>query len=224
MQRTTSTGSIGSFDSMSFKSVNSTGLQEVETEAQQSIETSHEKASSFPSLPQSSASTTFNGLDLFNEPFAPQSITSNPTNVPNSQSPETLLPLPLDLFQQSSISSAPSLTEQQPLKTPQSSPLYFTSSLNGNTSDAVIPQEGGWATFDVSQNLLNIGGENSIHAVVSSSHGNNLQDLNPFSLDQSASSQKPPSLELSASIHTLWQDSQQNVEATSSNQVSIILF
>ncbi|KAH6828643.1 hypothetical protein C2S53_006641 [Perilla frutescens var. hirtella] len=216
-QRTVSSGSFGSFDSMSFKSVNSTGLREAVDETQQTVEMSPEKASSIPSLPQSS-STAFNGLDLFNEPFAQQTVC-------NSQSPESSLPQPLDLFQQSPISSAPTPTEQQPSEILQPLPLNFTglpqqnsvASLNGKSSDVVMPQKGGWATFDVSQNLLIMGSQNSIPAAVPSSDGNILRGFDPFSLDQNSSGQKLPSVELSASTHTLWHDNLKNAETTTSN-------
>lgn len=231
MQRTASSGSFGSFDSMSFRSVNSTGVQEVVAEAQKTVDMSHEKASSFSSLPQSSPSTAFNGLDLFNEPFAPQNTT--PKTVGDSQSPESLLPQPLDLFQQSPISSFPPLTEQQSSEILQPSPLNFTgqpqqesiASLSGKTSDVVMPQEGGWATFDASQNLSIMGNQNSVPVAEPSAVGNNLRDLDPFSLDQSPSSPKPPTVELAASTHTLWHNSLQNAETTTNNtQVSIILY
>lgn len=231
MQRTTSSGSIGSFDSMSFKSINSMVMKEAVAEARQFVETSHEKALSCPSKAQSSTSTTFNGLDLFNEPFAPQHIMSPPKTVGTSQYPESLLPQALDLFQQSAISSAPTLTKQQPSETRQPSPLNFTGlpqqqpvdSFDGKTSDVIMAQKGGWATFDVVQSSLTVGSENSIPAAVQSSDGNNLQVFNPFSLDHSTSSQKAPFLEVTASTHTLWQDNLQNAKTTTNNtQVSII--
>ncbi|XP_042003440.1 probable ADP-ribosylation factor GTPase-activating protein AGD14 isoform X2 [Salvia splendens] len=220
-QRTSSLGSIGSFDSMSFKSVNSVAA----ADAQQSVGTSQEKSSPLPSLPQSSASSSFNGLDLFNELLSPQNTTSSKT-VCNSQSPETFLPQPLDLFQQSPISSAPTLTEQQPSETLQPPPLEFTglpqqqpiAGFGGMTSDMVMAQKGAWATFDVSQNSLIMGSANSIPAAVPSSDGNNLLVFNPFSLDHCASNQKdPPSLEHSAVTHALWQDNLQNAETTTNN-------
>ncbi|XP_047941685.1 probable ADP-ribosylation factor GTPase-activating protein AGD14 isoform X1 [Salvia hispanica] len=221
VQRTSSLGSIGSFDSMSFKSVSSVAA----AEAQQSVGTSQEKASPLPSLPQSSASSSFNGLDLFNEPFSPQNTTS-PKTVCNSQSPETLLPQPLDLFQQSPISSAPTLTEQQPSETLLPATLEFAglpqpqpiAGFDGMTSDVVMAQKEAWATFDVSQNSLIMGSKNSTPAAVPSSDGNNLLVFNPFSLDHCASNQKdPPSLEHSALTHALWQDNLQNAETTTNN-------
>ncbi|KAI3446587.1 hypothetical protein Pfo_003252 [Paulownia fortunei] len=223
-QRTASSGSFGSFDSMSFKSVNSLGLQEVASEPEQSVETSHDKSSSFPSLTQSSISTTFNGLDLFVEPFAPQNVASTPMTVYNSQLPESPLPQSVDLFQQSPISSVPTFSEQQPSQTLQA-PLNLTglsqqqsvASSNGKTSDVVMPNNGGWATFDIPSHLVPMGTENSIRAAVPSSDGNNLGNFNPFSLDQSSSSQNSASHEPSASTHTLWHDSLQNVETTTNN-------
>ncbi|KAK6127126.1 hypothetical protein DH2020_039137 [Rehmannia glutinosa] len=196
-QRTASSGSFGSFDSMSFKSVNSLGLQEIAFEPEQSVETSHDKASSVPSLLQSSTSTTFNGLDLFSEPFAPQNVSSTP----HSQLPESSVAQSVDLFQQSPISSVATFSEQQ----------SFAS------SDVVMPNNGGWATFDEPQNLVPMGTENSVPATAPTSDGNNRGNFNPFSLDQSSSIQSSARHEPSASTCTLWHDGVQNVETTTNN-------
>ncbi|KAL8460120.1 hypothetical protein ACS0TY_031870 [Phlomoides rotata] len=223
-QRTTSSGSIGSFDSMSFKSLNSMGLQEPATEAKQSVETSSDKISSFSSPPQSSTSTSFNGLDLFNEPFAPQNHTSIPTTVCSSRLPESLLAQSVDLFQQSHISPVPTLVEQQPSQTPPTpfnmtglSQQQLVASMNSKASDVERPQNGGWATFGVSQNLLPMGSQTSIPAAVPYFDGNNREDFNPFSLGQTSFSQKPPSHEPSASTHTLGHDGLQNGQQTKNN-------
>ncbi|KAK6127130.1 hypothetical protein DH2020_039121 [Rehmannia glutinosa] len=185
-QRTASSGSFGSFDSMSFKSVNSVGLQEIAFEPEQSVETSHDKASSVPSLLQSSTSTTFNGLDLFSEPFAPQNVSSTP----HSQLPESSVAQSVDLFQQSPISSVATFSEQQSVA----------------SSDVVTPNNGGWATFDEPQNLVPMGTENSVPVAAPTSDGNNRGNFNPFSLDQSSSIQSSARHEPSASTCTLWHD------------------
>ncbi|PIN05811.1 putative GTPase-activating protein [Handroanthus impetiginosus] len=214
-QRTASSGSFGSFDSTSFKSVNSMGLQEVALESEQSIETLDDKTSDFPSLPESSISTTFNGLDLFGEPFASQNVPSAPTTICDSQLPQSSLAQSVDFFQQSTTLSVPTSSEQQPSplnRTGLSEQQSVTSS-NGKTSDVVIPDNGGWATFDLLQNVP-VGTENHIPGSVPSSDGKSLGNSNPFSLDQSFSDQNPACNEPSASTHSLWHDGLQNVDNT----------
>lgn len=212
----------------SFKSVNSMKLQEVASQSEQSAETSHAKTSSVPSPPQSSAATSFQGLDLFDAPFAPQNATSS-----NSKLPESSLDNSVDLFQQSPISSVPTFNEQRPPQTREPSALdLFTvvsqlqpgASSNGKTSDVVTPSNGGWATFDMPQNMVPVGSENSATAAVSSSGGNIIGNFNPFSLDQSSFHQNSVSHEASVSTHAFWHDSLQNVEtATNNTQVSSVL-
>ncbi|KAL7093035.1 hypothetical protein ACP275_11G018200 [Erythranthe tilingii] len=190
--RNTSSGSFGSFDSTSFRSGNSIGFQEIISQTGQPV---LEKTSSLPSLPKSSISTNFNGMDLFNEPYAPQNNTSTNTTVcNNTQWPESVLVQSVDLFQQHPISSVAAFSEPQPSQTLQPSPLVASS--NGNTSDVVMPNNGGWATFD-----------NPIPATVPSSDGNNRGNFNPFSIDHSSS----------ASTNTPWHDGRQNVETTTNN-------
>lgn len=220
MQRKASSGSVGSFDSMSFKSLNS---MEPAAEAKQSVEISLDKISSFSSPPQSSASTPFNGLDLFNEPFAPQNHTSIPTTVCSSQLPESLLAQSVDLFQQSHVSSVPTLVEQHASHMTGLSQQQLVSSTNSKVSDVERPQNGGWATFGVPQNLLPMGSQTSIPAAIPSFDGHNRGEFNPFTLGQTFFSQKSPSHDPSASTHTLGHDGLQNGEpATSNSQVSTI--
>ncbi|KAL0316682.1 UNVERIFIED_CONTAM: hypothetical protein Sradi_5546400 [Sesamum radiatum] len=219
MQRTASAGSTGSFDSLSLKSVNCTGLQNVASEPEKSMETFHDQTSSLPSLPQSSSSTSFSGLDLFNEPVAPQNVSSAPVTVYNSQLSGSSLAQSVDLFQQSPISSVPTLSVQQPFQTLPPSPLDINvlsqqqsvASSNRKTSDVITPNNGAWVTFDAPQNLVPMGTENSIPAAVPSSGGNNLGDFNLFSLDRSSSSQN------AASEHTLLHEGIQNVKTTTNN-------
>ncbi|KAI3444238.1 hypothetical protein Pfo_000903 [Paulownia fortunei] len=224
-QRTVSAGSFGSFDSssMSFKSVNSLGLPEVGSEPEQSAQVSHDKSSSFPSLPQSSVSRTFDELDLFSSPFAPQNVSSTPPTGSDSQVLPSSLVQSVNVVQQFPISSVPTFTEQQPSKIPQPSPLDLfgaqtqqqsAASSNGKASDLVMPNNGGWATFDMPQNVVPMGTENSALATVPSSDGNVLGSSNPFSINQSFSYQDFAGHEPSASTHTFGHESLQNVEAT----------
>ncbi|KAK4432006.1 putative ADP-ribosylation factor GTPase-activating protein AGD14 [Sesamum alatum] len=218
-QITASAGSTGSFDSMSLKSVNCTGLQQGASEPEKSVEMFHDKTSSFPSLPQSSNSTTFSGLDLFNEPVASQNVSSTPVTVYNSQLPGSSLAQSVDLFQKSPISSVTTFSVQQPFQTPQPSSLNINvlsqqqsvASSNGKTSDVITLSNGAWETFETPQNLVPMGTENSIPAAVPSAGGNKLGDFNPFPLDRSLSSQN------AASEHTLLHEGIQNVETTRNN-------
>ncbi|KAL0339867.1 UNVERIFIED_CONTAM: putative ADP-ribosylation factor GTPase-activating protein AGD14 [Sesamum radiatum] len=226
--RTGSSGSFGSFDSssMSFRSVNSLGLPEVGSEPAQSAEISHEKSSSFQSLPQSSGSVTFDGLDLFSAPFAPQNSTVTSPTDSNSQLPQSSLAESLNVVQQSPISSVPLFTEQQSSQIPERLPLDLFVALSqqqsavsshGKASDGVMPNSGGWATFDMPSNVVPMATENSSAAVVPSSDGNNLGNLNPFSIDQNSSYEGPTGHEPPSSIHTFGHENPQNIEATINN-------
>ncbi|CAA0837069.1 Probable ADP-ribosylation factor GTPase-activating protein AGD14, partial [Striga hermonthica] len=204
-RRTTSSGSFGSFDSMSFKSVNSIGLQEVVSEPEQSLDMFHNKTPSFPS-PQNSIPTTFNGLDLFSEPFAPQNVTSTP----KTHIPEQSLANPVDLFQQSSSPSVATFSELQNLTAiPKQQSVAYS---GGENSELVMPNNGGWATFDVPQNSLPAGTDNNntIPSSKLSPGGNKQGVVNPFSLDQSFLN--PAYHEPSASMPAVWRDGLKNVE------------
>ncbi|XP_011070020.1 probable ADP-ribosylation factor GTPase-activating protein AGD14 isoform X1 [Sesamum indicum] len=227
-QRTASSGSFGSFDSssMSFRSVNSLGLPEVGSEPAQSAVISHEKSSSFQSLPQSSGSMTFDGLDLFSAPFAPQNGTVTSPTGSNSQLPQSSLAESVNVVQQSPISSVPLFTEQQSSQIPEPLPLdlfvalsqqHSAVSSHGKASDAVIPNSGGWATFDMPLNVLPMGTETASAAAVPSSNGNNLGNLNPFSIDQNSSYEGPTGHEPPSSMHTFGHENSQNIEATINN-------
>ncbi|KAL0404723.1 UNVERIFIED_CONTAM: putative ADP-ribosylation factor GTPase-activating protein AGD14 [Sesamum radiatum] len=224
--RTASSGSFGSFDSssMSFRSVNSLGLPEVGSEPAQSAEISHEKSSSFQSLPQSSGSMTFDGLDLFSAPFAPENGTFTSPTGSSSQLPQ--LAESVNVVQQSPISSVSLFTEQQPSQIPEPLPLELFVALSqqqsavsshGKASDAVMPNSGGWATFDMPPNVVPMGTENSSAAAVPSSDGNNLGNSNPFSIYQNSSYEGPIGHEHPSSTHTFGHENPQNIEATINN-------
>ncbi|XP_057785687.1 probable ADP-ribosylation factor GTPase-activating protein AGD14 isoform X2 [Salvia miltiorrhiza] len=212
-QRTASLGSFGSFDSSStsFKSVHSTSFPEVGSELGHSAEVSHEKSIPVPSLPQSSVSGAFDGLDLFSSPFAPQNCSSTPPTGSNSQFPGSSLAQSVDVIQQSATSTVPSFSKQQPSEILQPSPLdLFTSpfqqqsaaSNKENASNMVMPNDGGWATFDMPQNIVPISTEKSAPTAVPSSDGSVLGNFNPFSTDQSSSFQATAGHEPSASTFT----------------------
>ncbi|KAL3841103.1 hypothetical protein ACJIZ3_025694 [Penstemon smallii] len=214
--------SFGSFDSnsMSFKSVNS--MPDVASKPEPYAEISHERPSSFPSL--TSSAGTNNSVDLFGAPFAAQNSTSTPPTISNSQFLGlSTLTQSVDLFQQYPISSVSKFTEQQPSHIQQTSSVDLFSaqtqqqsatSAHGKTSDEVMPNNGGWATFDMAQKFVPMGFENSAPATVSSSGENISGNFNPFSLDQSFYSAVH---EPASSSHTSWHEGLQNVETVTKN-------
>lgn len=207
---------------MSFKSTNSPSLPESGSEHEQPQQISHLESSSFPSLPHSSVPGTFGGLDLFDTPFAPQNVSSIPSTGSNSQLPDS------SLIQQPPVSSFPTFIEQQPSHNFQPSPLDLfaelsqpqsSTSFNGQASDAIMPNDGGWATFDVTQNLVPMVAKNT------SSDENVLGKFNPFAIDQSSSYQDHFGQEPSASTHTFAVGNLQSEKTTiSDTNVSINLF
>lgn len=196
---------------MSFKSVNSLSLPESGSEPEQPQHISYVESSSFPSLPHSSVPGTFGGLDLFDSPLAPQNVTLIPSTGSNSQLPESSLVQPVSAVQQPPVSTVPTFTEQQPLDlfTELSQP-QSAASFNGQASDVVMPNDGGWATFDVPQNL----GPMVANNTAPSSDGNVLGNFNPFSIDQSSSYQDHVDHEPSASTHTFAFGNLQSVKTT----------
>lgn len=161
-------------------------------------EVSHEKSAAISSPPQSSVSGAYNGLDLFDTPFAPQSVSSAP-------------PTAVNAIQQSPASSVTSFFEQQPSQIAQPSPLDFFATPSQQQS---APSDNGWATFDTPQNTVPIGTENSTPAAVPSSDGSVRGSSNPFSIDQSSSYQAPAGHEPSASTTTFGLESLKTVETT----------
>lgn len=127
---------------------------------------------SVPSLPQSSTSGNFGGLDLFDVPFVPQPITSAPA-VDLFQLPVTPATHPVDLYQPSSVSLAPVSHAPQPTQTIPSSVDLFSDMAQqqsavilNNKSPDVTPKDEGWAVFDSPQFVApNLGIEGSTPAV-----------------------------------------------------------
>lgn len=204
-QRATSSGSFGSFDSnsLSFKSNNSVTLADLVSAPEQSAEILQDKQHTNSSLPHSSTSGNFGGLDLFDNCPAPQNVTPPPP-IDLFQLPEAQSKAPIDLFEPSSTSSDPNVHAQKPSGTTPStlnfsqmpqqpatmskrSPDLFESSstssfpnvhaqkpsgttlsalnfsempqqphpatMSKRSPDAVIPENEGWATFDIPQHL-----------------------------------------------------------------------
>uniref|UniRef100_A0A5B7ACA0 Putative ADP-ribosylation factor GTPase-activating protein AGD14 n=1 Tax=Davidia involucrata TaxID=16924 RepID=A0A5B7ACA0_DAVIN len=229
-QRTASSSSFGSFDgnSLSLKSVNSVSLVDVASEPEQSTGTPQDKLSTFPSLPQSSVSGNFGGLDLFNAPFVPQTATSSIAAIDLFQLRETSSTPSVDLFQPSSISSVQALNAHPPSQTSILPSLDLFSeipqqqsaaTLDKKSPDVVIPKNDGWATFDVPQNVAStLGIENSNPAIIPSSNGGSLGKFDPvLSLNtglqwpsfQDSSSHGPSSL-----MSTPWHDGLNNLQAS----------
>lgn len=149
-QRTASSGSFGSFNSdpVSLKSVNSVSTADIASEPEQSTGTIHSKMSPLPPSQQSSVTGTFGGLDLFDTPYVPQTVSSTAVAIDLFQLPEKSSTLSVDLFQQS---------PSQPLSqtAPSSQDLFSdmpqqqsAANLNERSSDVVIQKNEGWATFD----------------------------------------------------------------------------
>lgn len=209
---------------MSFKSVLSMNFPEVGSEPEHLAEVSHDKSAPVSSLPQSTVPGAYNGLDLFSTPFAPQSVSSAPPTANNSQLPESSLPQSVNVIQQSPASSIPSFFEQQPLQILQPSSLDLFTSPSQQQSAA---SNNGWATFDMPENIVPVGTDNSALAAPPPSDGmvrgnsNPFSvDQSPFSIDQSSSYQDSVGHEPSASSFTFGLESRKTVETTS---VSIVL-
>ncbi|GAY50710.1 hypothetical protein CUMW_128830 [Citrus unshiu] len=147
-KRTTSLGSMGSFDSnsVSLKSCNSGGLADV-SEHDQAAGAPLDKISTFP---QSHGPVNYGGLDLFEAPVVTETV---PSTAP-----------PIDLFQLPETSAA-SITEQP-----------STAILNRNPQELSIPKNEGWATFDTPSSGASIPGTESLsHATVPANEGSSVK-------------------------------------------------
>ncbi|XP_075514596.1 putative ADP-ribosylation factor GTPase-activating protein AGD14 isoform X5 [Primulina tabacum] len=214
-QRTVSLGSIGSYDinSMSFKSGNSTGSLEVAFESEK-VEIFHDNTSISPHPLQSSVSGNFNNVDLFGAPFAPQIVASPAPTVSNSQKQESTSAKFTDFFQRFP-ASVPIADEPKPSQVlqPSAGNLFAVPpeqksapSFNSTTSDVVMPNNEGWATFDRPQNILPMSTGNSTAAALPPSDGTLRERLNPFSLVQNSSVQEFVNHEPSVVGPTFWSE------------------
>ncbi|RVW34854.1 putative ADP-ribosylation factor GTPase-activating protein AGD14 [Vitis vinifera] len=136
-KRTTSSGSFGSLDSnsMSIKSANSSNLMDVVSEPEQSTGGAHQdKISELHALPRSSVSGYPVSLDLFDAPFAPETVTSSASSIDLFQFPVTSSIPSVDLFQQSSVSSVSSMNPHQASQTSPPSAFDFFAEINQQQS------------------------------------------------------------------------------------------
>ncbi|GFZ09376.1 ARF GAP-like zinc finger-containing protein ZIGA4 [Actinidia rufa] len=223
-QRTASLGSTGSFNSnsISLKSVNSGSLADVSSEPAESAGTHQDKQYAVPSLPQSSVSGNFGGLDLFNAPFVAQAVNSA---IDWFQSPEMASTPPVDLFQPSSNSSVLSLHAHQPSQTIPPSLNTFDMpphqpdvTLDQKYQEEVIPKNERWATFDLPQFVApNLGVDDSIPAVVPPTGGGALGKFDSL-LSSSATLQWPVFDDGNAhgpsSMPNLWHEGLNNVQVS----------
>ncbi|CAH9134831.1 unnamed protein product [Cuscuta epithymum] len=152
-QRTASSGSFGSFDnSVSFNSVSSSDLIDAGSEPEHSAKTHHNKLSALPSLPHLP-------VDIRNAPGTSQTIpsVSNVAHLTESSSTSSV-----DLFQQLSASTNPSLDSHQVSHIPASGFDLFSSEVPNQQSAAPFGntlKNEGWATFDTPQHNAPVGNE-----------------------------------------------------------------
>ncbi|KAL6988121.1 hypothetical protein U1Q18_013868 [Sarracenia purpurea var. burkii] len=223
-QRTASSGSFGSFDSnsMSLKSANSVSLVDVSSDPIQSTPTRQDEQYDVSSFPQSSVPENFGGLDLFNSPIMPKTVTSAPAIelflLPGAPTPAA------DLYQPSSNSSVSAFHAQSPTipsslnlfsDVPQQQPAV---TLDQKTPDEVIPKNEGWATFDLPEVIApNLGVEDSTPAVVPPTDVGSMGKFDSFLL--SSTTQQWPAFEYSnshgpSSMPNLWQEAPNNVQVS----------
>ncbi|XP_044499458.1 probable ADP-ribosylation factor GTPase-activating protein AGD14 isoform X2 [Mangifera indica] len=151
-QRTTSLGSVGSFDSnsVSLKSYNSGSFLDVVSEPEQAAGAAcHDKLST---VAQPSGPAYYGGLDLFQAPVVEESA-SSAAPIDLFQLPVTSSPA--NVFHVLQTSSAPSVKFHQPPQTAPKSLDFFdisdqssTSTLDIKSQELSDPKNEGWATFD----------------------------------------------------------------------------
>lgn len=180
-KRTTSLGSMGSFDSnsVSLKSCNSGGLTDV-SEHDQAAGAPLGKISTFP---QSHGPVNYGGLDLFEAPVVPETVPSTAPPIDLFQLPETSA-ASVNMSEIFQASSVPSTNTYQPAQTSSPSSLNFfqiteqpsTAILNRNPQELSIPKNEGWATFDTPPSGASIPGTESLsHAMVPANEGSSVK-------------------------------------------------
>lgn len=162
----------------------------------------------------SSVSENFNGLDLFNAPFVPQTANSTPVAIDLFESPQALSASSTDFFQPPPISNVPTLnshilSQNSPAPAPAPSSLSLF-------SDVVSQQNEGWATFDRPQSSEpNQAFDNSTPATLPSTDGVSGGKVDQF-LSPNASLQQssfPDFHGSSSSMPNQWHESLHNVDA-----------
>ncbi|PIA48617.1 hypothetical protein AQUCO_01400893v1 [Aquilegia coerulea] len=143
-QRTTSSGSFGSFDS---NSVNSGSLIDVVSEPEQSAGTQLGGRAPVLSVQKSSVSVNSVGMDLFSAQVVQQSIGLSSPSIDLFEKPASSIAPSQDLFKPSDTKLAPAIDLFAGI-THQSS---VASSSEQKPAVASFQQDDGWATFDVPQ-------------------------------------------------------------------------
>lgn len=160
---------------------------DVGSEPEQSVEARCNKISTLPSSPQQSLSGNCDGLDLFNSPFAPENVTSTDSAVNTSHFPGLSSTQTIDLFQPSLMPTASNIGMHQPPKPILSSSLDLFSEMPqqqpaatfNDKSPKAVPQNEGWATFDMPQHSAPAGIVNSA-ALEIPSDDNSLGKFKPL--------------------------------------------
>ncbi|EPS62600.1 hypothetical protein M569_12191, partial [Genlisea aurea] len=176
-----------SFDgsSMPFKSVNSPGLVESGFIREQSAVSSLNRSSS-SSLPHSSIPRTFNSSEPCSTTFVRQNF--SPASL--SHAAVEIEPSPLagtvDISQPYPLTDLTGFESKNPSKGLETSSLSLFPVEQQQqllASDVVGPTTGGWATFDMPQNVVAVNKENiAITDVPSSAGGGMMGNFNPFSV------------------------------------------
>lgn len=160
-KRTTSLGSMGSFDSnsLSLKSYNSGGLTDV-SEHDQAAGARLDKISTFP---QSHGPVNYGDLDLFEAPVVPEAVPSAAPPIDLFQLPETSA-ASVNMFEMSQASTY----QPAQISSPSSLDLFqiteqpSRATLDRKPQDLSIPKNEGWATFDTSPPAASIPGTESL--------------------------------------------------------------
>ncbi|XP_010553783.1 PREDICTED: probable ADP-ribosylation factor GTPase-activating protein AGD14 [Tarenaya hassleriana] len=148
-QRTTSFGSVRSFDSnsMSVKSCNSGGVADGVTEIDQSTGSHQDKTS--PPAP----SSTYGGLDLFGPSVSQEVDITNTPSIDLFQLPGAPVAHSVNTFQPSAAAQSPPVNSYQPSNAyPSASTELFAGIVDHQATlkpDISVPNNEGWATFDI---------------------------------------------------------------------------
>ncbi|XP_065852542.1 probable ADP-ribosylation factor GTPase-activating protein AGD14 [Euphorbia lathyris] len=212
-ERSTSLGSMGSFDSnsISLRSYNSGGLVDAVSEPEQAV-ASHQDV--MPTIQKASGS--YDSLNQFKAPVVPESDASAASPIDLFQFPETLPAPPANFFEASPLDPVSSANAYQTTQTtmPVSLDLFvgnsqqqLINSLDQNIPAPSAPKNEGWATFDT-QPIASTQGNGNLKASVTQFVGSSVK------FDQVSSSntsmQWPPfqnsSVQGSSSVSDPWKN------------------
>ncbi|GAV87433.1 ArfGap domain-containing protein [Cephalotus follicularis] len=194
-KRTTSSGSIGSFDSnsMCLRSYNS--FADAISEPEQATGAYQDNI-----FPKSSAPVNYGGIDLFQAPVFAEPNYSAAAPIDLFQLPAMSSTPPVDMVQPSLIFPAPSTSLHQTPQTAPSSSLDFfagigpqpsTSTLDSKSPVVLNPKNEGWATFDTHPPAQSIRRTESLPPSLMPSDGRPSGNLDKFS-SLNGSMQWPP--------------------------------